>query len=80
MKVEEAPPVQSARRIGTGRSVPPPDAMSTSPEGREERRQDAEPHDIAALHGIDEDDMTPEIRAAINGWRRAAGGWIISMR
>ncbi|MDA0663052.1 MAG: GGDEF domain-containing protein [Proteobacteria bacterium] len=68
MKVEEAPPVQSARRIGTGRSVPPPEAMATLPDGREERRRESgQPHDIAALHGIDEDDLTPEIRAAVGG-------------
>jgi len=68
MKVEEAPPIQSARRIGTGRSIPPPEALATSQDGREERRRDIEePHDIAALHGIDEADLTPEIRAAIGG-------------
>ncbi|MEX2614812.1 MAG: GGDEF domain-containing protein [Alphaproteobacteria bacterium] len=66
MKVEETPPISSARRIGTERSVPPPDATATSPEGREERRRDSgEPHDMAALHGIDENDLTPEVRAAI---------------
>lgn len=68
MKIEEAPPIQPSRQVGTGRSVPVPGATETSRDENGSRRERQEtPHDIAALHGVDEDELTPNVRQAMEG-------------
>jgi diguanylate cyclase (GGDEF)-like protein len=66
MKVEEPPPIQSVRPVRLGRSVPATDEMGSHRQREEQQREDQEtPHDIAAVHGIDEGALTPGVRAAM---------------
>ena len=71
MKVEEPPPIQPARRIELERTVPPPDEMGGSRDehrfAHSDRDTQHELHDIAAVHGVDADDLTPNIRNAMVG-------------
>ncbi len=71
MKIEETPPIQPARQVGIEQSVPPADATGESRDQRrsnpEERETERELQDVAAVHGVDEDDLTPNIRDAMVG-------------
>ncbi len=71
MKVEEPPPIQPTRQVGIEQSVPPADAAGESRDHRRSERDDGEGahnlHDVAVVHGVDEDDLTPNIRDAMVG-------------
>jgi diguanylate cyclase (GGDEF)-like protein len=71
MKIEEPPPIQPSRQVGIEQSVPPADATGGSSDNRRSRQDDGdaphELHDIAIVHGVDEDDLTPNIRDAMVG-------------
>lgn len=69
MKVEEPPPVQATRQVGTEQTVQPPDATDGSRDDRRSDGDDRDPapklQDVAAMHGVEEDDLTPNIRSAM---------------
>jgi len=71
MKVEEPPPIQASRQVGTEQSVPPADAAGGSRDerrsGSDEREAHQELQDVAAVHGVEEDDLTPNVRGAMVG-------------
>jgi diguanylate cyclase (GGDEF)-like protein len=67
MKVEEPTPIQSVRQVGLGRSVPAANSLET-PQREDGQRDDQElPHDVAAVHGVDEGELTPGVRHAMEG-------------
>ena len=67
MKVEEAPPIQPTRQVGIGRSIPAPHSTGSSrDEGGGQREEPETPQDVAAVHGVDEDDLTPGVRVAMD--------------
>lgn len=69
MKVEEPPHVQATRQVGIEQTVQPPDAAGGSLGDRRFSKDDREPapklQDVAAMHGVEEDDLTPNIRNAM---------------
>jgi len=71
MKVEEPPPIQPTRQIGIERAVPPADEAGGSRDDRRssdgDRDAQHELHDIAAVHGVETEDLTPNIRSAMVG-------------
>mgnify|MGYP002839498703 CR=1 FL=1 len=71
MKVEEPPPIQHLRQVGTERSVPPADATGGSrDDGRsspDEREVHEELQDVAAVHDVSEDDLSPNMWDAMVG-------------
>ncbi len=71
MKVEEPPPIQTPRQVGTEQSVPPADATGRSRDDRrsgpDEREVHQELQDVAAVHGVEEGGLTPNVRDAMVG-------------
>lgn len=71
MKVEEPPPIQMTRSVGTEQSVPPAVATGGSRDDRRPDQNERDVHeelqDVAAVHGVAEDDLTPNIRGAMVG-------------
>lgn len=69
MKVEEPPPIQTPRQVGSEQTVPPADQTGGSRDdrrsGKEERDVHEELQDVAAVHGVAEDDLTPNVRGAM---------------
>lgn len=69
MKVEEPQPILPARQIGLERAVPPPDSAGGSHDHRrshpDEREAAPALEDVASVHGVDEDDLTPNVRNAM---------------
>ncbi len=71
MKVEETPPIQPSRQVGIEKSVPPADSAGGSQDQGRPYGDDGEAahdlHDVAAVHGVAEEDLTPNIRGAMIG-------------
>lgn len=71
MKVEEPPPIQTTRSVGTEQSVPPAVATDGSRDDGRSGQNESDVHeelqDVAAVHGVAEDDLTPNIRGAMVG-------------
>ena len=69
MKVEEPQPLLPARQIGIERAVTPPDSTGGSHDHRRSNSDEHEaPHeleDVAAVHGVEKDDLTPNVRNAM---------------
>lgn len=69
MKVEEPQPILPTRQIGIEQAVTPPDSAGGSHDQRrsnpDEREAPHELEDVASVHGVDEDDLTPNVRSAM---------------
>ncbi len=69
MKVDEPKSVERAAPVGRHGQAVDPSAQSPRPGeehgSRREDRDAPEPHDVAALHGVDEEELTPSARQAM---------------